>query len=257
MAQNLLITLLGAIALGGCAAAAPPLRVFLIPHSHEDPGWMQTIEEYYHGWNHNHYGVKVILDGITAELTNDPRRRYIQVEVAFFSIWWEDPNTTDATREKWKRLVANGQIEMVLGGWVMQDEIASSFDADINQLTLGHKWLTDHGFAAPTKGWQIDSQGNIGATAAMYAGAGFDGAVGNRIRDRVRNEMQATQTLEFNWQGIDSALIMPEDRAGATIAHHAMDTYGYCPPNVPRNMYYWDDYEHVLPFLPIPFLCDR
>ena len=67
------------------------------------------------GWNANHYGVKVILDGITAELTADPRRRYIQVEVAFFSIWWEDPNTTDATRAAWRRLPIAPRLPHVWG----------------------------------------------------------------------------------------------------------------------------------------------
>ena len=26
-----------------------PVRVMLVPHSHEDPGWTQTIDEYYNG----------------------------------------------------------------------------------------------------------------------------------------------------------------------------------------------------------------
>ena len=27
----------------------PPVRVMIVPHSHEDPGWTQTIDEYYNG----------------------------------------------------------------------------------------------------------------------------------------------------------------------------------------------------------------
>ena len=32
------------------AATPVPVRVMLVPHSHEDPGWTQTINEYYNGW---------------------------------------------------------------------------------------------------------------------------------------------------------------------------------------------------------------
>lgn len=45
------------------------VRVIVLPHSHEDPGWTQTIDEYYHGgYEYRHYGVKAIYDSVTAEL---------------------------------------------------------------------------------------------------------------------------------------------------------------------------------------------
>ena len=45
------------------------VRVIVLPHSHEDPGWTHTINEYYHGgYEYKHYGVKTIYDSVTAEL---------------------------------------------------------------------------------------------------------------------------------------------------------------------------------------------
>lgn len=41
------------------AHIVPPTRVMLIAHSHEDPGWTQTIDEYYHGYDKYHYGVRL------------------------------------------------------------------------------------------------------------------------------------------------------------------------------------------------------
>ena len=39
------------------------------------------------------------------------------------------------------RLVADGQIEIVSGGWVMPDEANSHYYSLIQQLTQGHQWL--------------------------------------------------------------------------------------------------------------------
>jgi hypothetical protein len=55
--------------------------------------------------------------------------------------------------------------------------------ADIEQMTLGHKWINDT-FGSkflPRIGWQIDAQGNLGSQAAMMALIGFDAHVPNRI----------------------------------------------------------------------------
>ena len=85
---------------------------------------------------------------MTAELTADRRRKFIAVEVAFFSLWWADPRTQDLQRDQWRPLLASGQVEFANMGWVMQDEIASHFAADTNQMTLGHRWIVDDSFGA-------------------------------------------------------------------------------------------------------------
>ena len=62
------------------------VRVILLPHSHEDPGWTHTITEYYHGgYEYKHFGVKAIYDSVTAELWKGARTYALCVDICFWN----------------------------------------------------------------------------------------------------------------------------------------------------------------------------
>ncbi|NXX47844.1 MA2B1 mannosidase, partial [Tricholaema leucomelas] len=134
------------------------LNVHLVPHTHDDVGWLKTVEQYFYGVRNEvqHAGVRYILDSVVAELLAEPSRRFVYSEVAFFSRWWQQQD--EATRDAVRQLVQEGRLEFVGGGWCMSDEATTHYAASIEQLTLGRRFLRRlfGACGTPRVAWQID-----------------------------------------------------------------------------------------------------
>ena len=109
------------------------LKVFVMPHSHNDPGWIKTFENYYKTQT------KQILDNMVVKLTQYPKMKFIWAEISFLAMWWNEQNRE--TQDMVRTLLKNGQLEIVGGGWVMNDEANSFYYAIMEQFILGHEWL--------------------------------------------------------------------------------------------------------------------
>ncbi|KAL3927906.1 MAG: hypothetical protein SGBAC_012884, partial [Bacillariaceae sp.] len=117
------------------------LNVHVVPHTHDDVGWLKTVEQYYYGLNNTIQGVcvKDILDSVVASLLEDESRTFTYVETKFFSMWWNEQ--TDAIKDSVRYLVASEQLSFTNGAWCMHDEAATHFMGMIDQTTLGHEFL--------------------------------------------------------------------------------------------------------------------
>jgi lysosomal alpha-mannosidase len=132
---------------------ADKLNVHIVPHTHDDVGWIRTVEEYFYGckkklvfysvlnitqdqrrqswflvvynliWNiysESFYlfylarkdlglpGVQYIIDSAIEALLDNPDRRFIYVEIAFFWRWWLEQ--TEDMQNTVKQLVNAGYL---------------------------------------------------------------------------------------------------------------------------------------------------
>ncbi len=60
------------------SASGQPLTVHLIPHSHDDVGWLKTVDEYYSGSEYQiqKANVEIIITNVINELLKDPAKRF-------------------------------------------------------------------------------------------------------------------------------------------------------------------------------------
>ena len=67
------------------------ITVHLISHTHDDVGWLKTVDEYFTGYDNDiaQAGVHLIIETMIDELINDPNKRFTYVEMKFFSMWWK------------------------------------------------------------------------------------------------------------------------------------------------------------------------
>ena len=153
-----------------------------------------TVEQYYEE------AVRHILDTVTETCTENPDRKFIWVETSYFAIWWK--RTTPEKRDKWRRLLHRRQVEFIIGGWVMSDNAVTTYSANIDQMTVGHRFLkeTFGDYGIPRIGWDIDPFGGSRNIARIYKEMGFDYHVFARINYEQKNQMIKEQKLEFNWR---------------------------------------------------------
>ena len=69
---------------------------------------------------------------------------------------------------------------------MQNDEAVSGFDAVVDQMTVGHRWLQENLNATTDIGWQLDPFGNMAATARLFAQMGFKYQLRERVADCVR-----------------------------------------------------------------------
>ena len=177
-----------------------PIKVHLIPHSHNDVGWLKTANDYFWGYNRNfQFGqVQYILDSVIGALELDPSKRFVYAEMFFFVKWWnQQPASKKSTVQN---LVRNGQLEFVNGGWVMNDEGSCYFEDIIDQLTFGHKFLKEVFNYTVKIGWQLDPFGHSSTQANIFASMGFDAMFFSRIDYQDRERRTETKNLEFIWK---------------------------------------------------------
>nr|CAI5837109.1 unnamed protein product [Callosobruchus analis] len=169
----------------------PPLKVIIVPHSHNDPGWLKTFEHYFR------YSSLPIMNNMVGKLQQYRNLTFIWSEAAFLAAWWEEahPSKQRALRE----LVRSGRLEITTGGWVMTDEANVHLYAMVDQLIEGHQWLWSNLGIRPVSGWSVDPFGHGSTVPYLLASSGINGTVIQRIHYAWKQWLALKQYGDFRW----------------------------------------------------------
>jgi lysosomal alpha-mannosidase len=61
-----------------------------MPHTHDDVGWLKTVDQYFTGDNNKvqRAGIQYTIDAAISALLENSTRKFIYVEMAYFWRWW-------------------------------------------------------------------------------------------------------------------------------------------------------------------------
>ncbi|XP_075400920.1 lysosomal alpha-mannosidase-like [Tenrec ecaudatus] len=185
-----------------CPSVHPDmLNVHLVAHTHNDVGWLKTVDQYFYRSENLFDCVINILSSVVKSLWANPTRRFIYVEMAFFSRWWKLQNKE--IQKGVQDLVHQGRLEFANGGWVMNDEATTHYGAIVDQMTLGLNFLenTFGKDGRPHVAWHIDPFGHSREQASLFAQMGFDGIFLGRVDYQDKAIRERTRQMEQVWRG--------------------------------------------------------
>ncbi|CDW74355.1 glycosyl hydrolases family 38 protein [Stylonychia lemnae] len=201
------------------------IYVHLLAHTHDDVGWLKTVDEYYSGTQVNvaYADVEMILDTVVFELLQDPTKKFTYVEMKFFSMWWK--NQTDDIKNKVRMLVQQGRLEIVNAGWSMHDEACINYEDMMNNMMKGHEFLLNEIGVKPRIGWHVDPFGHSNANPRLFAEMGFDAWFFGRLDYQDQEVRMKEKSMEFIWRPMFDHLGL-----STQIFTHAMQDM-YCAPD--------------------------
>lgn len=189
-----------------------PLKVIVVPHSHNDPGWLRTFVNYFESDS------KQILNEIVTKLQEFEDMTFIWSEISILQMWWDQahPSKQRVRRnlmrfvegfgnklnffQALEKLVHSGRLEITTGGWVMTDEANVHYYAMVDQLIEGHQWLKNNLNYTPRVGWSIDPFGHGSTVPYLLRESDFDGTIIQRIHYVWKQWFAQRQAGDFIWK---------------------------------------------------------
>lgn len=94
-------------------------------------------------------------------------------------MWWE--RQTPELQDEVRKLVKNGQLDLVSGGWSAPDEAITTYDDILDNFMIGQRFLKKEFDIVPRVSWQLDAFGVSTGYARLARDVGFDTMMFSRM----------------------------------------------------------------------------
>ena len=167
--------------------------------------------------------MELIIDFTIQELLRNPERKFTQVEMGFWNLWWRDQ--TEEMKADVRMLIQEGRLEFVNAGWSMNDEACPYYADIIDNMKSGHDYLFKELGIKPRIGWHLDPFGHSTANQALFADMGMEAMFVGRLDFEDKQKRLEDLTMEFIWEPFS------KDRGETQqIFFHNMYDHYYPPP---------------------------
>ncbi|KAK6736452.1 hypothetical protein RB195_019250 [Necator americanus] len=168
------------------------LKVFVLPFTHVDPGWLQTFESY-------SKDTDSILSNMHRFMTSNRNMTFMWAELIFFEKWWSKQNIS--VKDDVRGLVKSGRLELASGSWVMTDEANVYYPVTVDNIVEGHQFLYEEfDDVKHTVVWSNDPFGYSNSVPYIFTQAGIKRAVINRVHHDVKRYLQKRKAIPFEWR---------------------------------------------------------
>jgi len=130
-------------------------------------------------------------------MRQNAERTFAWGEVLYFRRWYEGQSSQ--MQAYVAHLIQEGRWEFVHGGWIENDHASVSYQAIIEQMTLGYEYLRSRFGIVPRFGYDIDPFGHSSHVAHLYKQMGVEMIIMNRVHWKIKQMMKQSQNLEFLW----------------------------------------------------------
>src|SRR3990167_7991518 len=185
-------------------------------HSHIDPGWLVTMQEY------EEMAVKHILNSTTSYLSDDPSsvqlehnlKKFTFDAISFVRNWIsKEPEK----KELLQSVLRQKKFNLINGGISMHDQACCYVDDIIANYEYGREYTKNVLDLVPIVAWSVDPFGASRGSARLFAEMGFDSLGLNRLPPKIKELKRQDRELIFWWRNSNSP---DTDLLSLTVAVH-------------------------------------
>lgn len=164
-----------------------------IPHTHLDLGWIYPEQNLYQDQVHS------ILSSTLTYMTKNPDSPESRLTYSDMGFMYMHFKGYPKDIEGFRKIVSNGNFEVVGGGYVSADLATNSFDDLLANYQYGRKFIKRHLNKIPTASWNIDQFGHSFESARLQRQLGLQGGALTRIPSWMNNTLVNHHTGYFKW----------------------------------------------------------